>query len=149
MGAVASRNAKGETAGPARREWSEVKNWILVLLLFAIPLAAQQQPPVFDKKFVALNSGYLTSALIDSAITQDCIRAGTCVEGNPWAPKSAWGQAGLAVGMAGATTFVSYEMKKHGSRLWWLPPTVGIAGHVVGAGSGMRYAVFQWRFVLP
>ena len=51
------------------------------------------------------------------------------------------------IGMAGATTFVSYEMRKHGSRLWWLPPAIGIAGHAVGIGSGVRY--FEWRFVLP
>ena len=127
-----------------------MKDLIFVLLLSAASLYAQtpsMQAQVFDKKFVALNAGYLSSALIDTAITQDCVRAQTCVEGNPWVPKSAWGQAGVAIGMAGATTFVSYEMRKHGSRLWWLPPAVGIAGHAVGIGSGVRY--FEWRFVLP
>lgn len=62
----------------------------LILDLPFLPLAALPalEHRVIDKKFVAVNAGYLVAGLLDAEMTQDCIRAGTCVEGNPWMPNS-------------------------------------------------------------
>ena len=72
---------------------------IPLLLLAALPAFAQQPQRVIDRKFVALNAGYLIAGLLDAEMTQDCIRAGTCVEGNPWMPNSQKGQVGVVLGM--------------------------------------------------
>jgi hypothetical protein len=108
---------------------------------------APPAPRIFDKKFIALNGGYLTVALLDSELTQLCIHGGTCQEGNSWMPKSQGGQIGVAFAMAAGATGVSYYLRKHNSRLWWVPTSVGIAAHGVGIASGVRY--FEWRFVVP
>ena len=96
---------------------------------------------------MALQSGYLAAGLVDSELTQLCIHNGTCVEGNPWMPKSQWGQIGVTIGMSAAATGLSYYLRKNHSRWWWVPTTMGIAAHGYGISTGVRY--FQWRFVLP
>ena len=116
----------------------------LALLFLAIPAMGQR---VIDKKFIAVNGGYLVAGLLDTEMTQDCIRAGTCVEGNPLAPKSQMGQIGLVLGLTTLNTSLSYYLKAHGSRWWWVLPTVGIGVHAQGVYSGARYA--EWRFAIP
>jgi hypothetical protein len=122
----------------------------LLILALCLPCFAQlgPQPRTIDKPFVALNASYYAAGLLDVAITQDCIRAGTCAEANMLMPTSAWGQFGVVTGATALTTFSSYELKKHGhTRLWWVPPVIGIVAHTYGGATGVRY--FQWRFVLP
>lgn len=117
------------------------------LLIAALLLSPGCHAQTVDKKFIALNGGYLAAGVMDSELTQLCIHNHTCVEGNPWMPKSQLGQLGVAFGTSAAATGVSYYLKKNHSRLWWVPTTIGIAAHAYGISTGVRY--FQWRFVLP
>lgn len=114
----------------------------LCLLTGSLPLHAQT---VVDKKFVALESAQLGMGLLDAGLTQSCIRAGTCKEGNPWMPSSAAGQYGVVLGSSAVETIVAYEAKKHGLKLWWVPTVGAFTAHTIGAGTGLKYQA-QWRF---
>ncbi|MFZ1087208.1 MAG: hypothetical protein WAN35_19770, partial [Terracidiphilus sp.] len=118
---------------------------LLLLILSASCFA--QAPKVVDRKFVALSGTYFAAGMLDSELTQLCIRGGTCVEGNGWMPKSQVGQIGVTVGMGAGNALLAYELRKHHSRLWWVPTTVGIAAHGYGISTGVKY--FEWRFVFP
>lgn len=112
--------------------------WILILALVS-PAFAQQSERVMTPGFIALNTASIGAAAVDVALTQRCIRSGECHETNPLMEGGAARQYGLALSMAGAGTFISYEMKRHGSRGWMLAPIVSIAGHGVGIGLGLRF----------
>jgi hypothetical protein len=119
----------------------------LLILALSATCFAQQPQRVVDRPFILLNGAQYMMGLADTMVTQDCIRADTCHEANPWMPSSAWGQFGVITGVSAAEVLASYELKKSGSKWWVLVPAVGIAGHAVGIGSGVRY--FEWRFALP
>lgn len=47
-----------------------------------------------------------------------------------------WPQVlGIGVAFHGGAAFVSYEMKKHGWRLWWLPQLALIGAHAYGIAT--------------
>lgn len=91
---------------------------------------------VVDSKFLLVNGLHLGLAALDIGLTQRCIASGHCREGNPVMPSSLGGQAAVGSAIVGYGFFVSYKMKKHDSRVWWLSPVVGIGAHSVGAATG-------------
>lgn len=103
------------------------------------PSVARRVPPVFDRKFLLLNSAHLGAALADVELTQRCIANQHCREGNPLMPSSRGAQLGVSLGMFAVTAGESYWLKKHKSRLWWLAPTVGISAHILGVASGLAH----------
>ena len=121
--------------------------FLFIVLAICLPLAAYSQR-VADKKFIALNGAQYLMGLADTFTTQDCMRRGTCMETNPWMPKSAWGQFGVITGISAAGTFTSYKLKQNHSKLWVMIPYIGIVGHTAGIASGVRYGA-EWRFALP
>lgn len=111
----------------------------LLILALALPLAAQQPERIVTPGFVALNTASFGAAALDVALTRRCIHAGTCHESNPFMQGGAGRQYGIALGMAAAGTFVSYKLKKEGSRAWMLTPIIGIGVHGFGAGMALRF----------
>jgi hypothetical protein len=101
-------------------------------------------PPVMvsraiGSRYYLLNGIHLGMALFDVEMTQRCIASHTCREGNPIMPSSLAGQLGVNFALVGYGSFVSYRMKKHGSHLWWLSPTMGAAAHSAGAATGLAH----------
>jgi len=87
--------------------------------------------------FYLLNGIDLGMAVLDVEMTQHCIATHKCREGNPLMPSSQAGALSMSIGLVGVGTWASYRLKKHESRIWWLSPTSGIAGHFVGVASGL------------
>ena len=91
---------------------------------------------VFDSKFFLVNGLHMGLAALDIGLTQHCIATHRCREGNPLMPSSAVGQAAVNSAFVGYSFFISYRMKKHESKAWWIAPIVGTGAHTVGAVSG-------------
>lgn len=100
---------------------------------------AASAPATLNARYLWLNGLHLSLAVADITMTQHCIDAHTCREGNPLMPSSEAGKYGLSVGIAAYTAATSYWFKKHRSRIWWAGPTVGIAAHTVGLASGWMH----------
>lgn len=99
------------------------------------PVAARRRP--LGANFYLLNGIDIGMAVLDVEMTQHCIATHKCREGNPMMPSSQAGALSVSIGLVGVTTWASYRMKKHESHIWWLSPTGGIAGHVVGVASSL------------
>lgn len=92
-----------------------------------------------NTRYFLVNGLHLGTAMLDVALTQHCIANHACRETNPAMPSSAGGQVGVDVALVGYTSWVSYQMKKHQSRLWWFAPMIGAAAHVIGAETGIAH----------
>ena len=92
---------------------------------------------VFDSKFLLLNGLHIGLTALDIDLTQRCIASGRCREGNPMMPSSLAGQAADGSAIVGYGFFVSFRMRKHESKAWWLSPMVGIGAHIAGAITGL------------
>lgn len=99
------------------------------------PTVVRRKP--LGANFYLLNGIDLGMAVLDVELTQHCIATHKCREGNPMMPSSQAGALSVSIGLVGVTTWASYRMKKHQSHIWWLSPTSGIAGHVVGVASSL------------
>lgn len=91
-----------------------------------------------SRGFFLLNGLHLGLAVLDVEMTQHCLANHHCVEGNPLMPSSHAGQLGINFALVGYGTFISYRLKKQGSKLWVLSPAAGIAAHAVGVASGIE-----------
>jgi len=103
----------------------------------ATPTAARRR--TLDTGFYLLNGLDIGVAVLDVEMTQHCIATHQCREGNPLMPSSQAGALSVSLGLAGYSTWLGYHLKKHESRIWWLAPTSGIAGHVVGVATGLAH----------
>jgi len=89
--------------------------------------------------FYLLNGAHLGMAVLDVELTQHCISTHQCREGNPLMPSSQAGALSMSIGLVGVSSWASYRLKKHQSNMWWVTPTGGIAGHVVGIATGLMH----------
>jgi len=96
-------------------------------------------PRILSRGFFLMNGLHLGMAAFDVGMTQRCIADHHCREGNPLMPSSLAGQLSIDFGYVGWGTFVSYKLRRHGSKLWWLSPAVGIASHTVGVATGFAH----------
>lgn len=113
----------------------------------ARPVGLEQaiQPPpeskhVVDSRFLFVNGGYALAAAYDGATTQWFLHNTRAYEVNPLFgrhPSTArlWGEGSA---LTATMVFGSYELKKHHSRFWWLPPAVGMAAHTFAASHNLR-----------
>jgi hypothetical protein len=99
---------------------------------------AIRTPRTMSRGFFLLNGLHLGLAVLDVEMTQHCLANHHCVEGNPLMPSSHAGQLGINFALVGYGTFISYRLKKQGSKLWVLSPAAGIAAHAVGVASGIE-----------
>jgi len=98
------------------------------------------RPQTLSRGFFLINGLHLGMAAFDVGMTQHCLADRNSREGNPLMPSSLAGQVSVEIASVGIATFVSYRLKKHGSKLWLLSPSIGIAAHTVGVVSGLaRY----------
>lgn len=109
------------------------------ILALCIPCFAQNHERVIDVPYLAWNAVSFGSAMADVALTQRCIKMDRCHEANPLMAGSAGRQYAISLGIAGAGAFISYKMKQHNSRAWYLVPMVNTAGHGAGIGLGLRF----------
>ena len=105
--------------------------------VFAPP--AYKAPRILSRGFFLMNGLHLGMAAFDVGMTQRCIANHHCREGNPLMPSSLAGQLSIDFGYVGWGTLASYKLKRHGNKLWWLSPAVGIASHAVGVGTGFAH----------
>ena len=95
---------------------------------------------VVDSRFLYVNVGYALAFAYDGGTTQWFLRNTRAHEVNPLFgryPSTArlWGEGSA---LTAATIFGSYELRKHHSRFWWLPPAVGIAVHSFAGSHNLR-----------
>jgi len=92
-----------------------------------------------DSKFFLLNGIHLGMAVFDVEMTQRCIASHQCRETNPAMPSSQAGQLSVNFAVFAFSSGASYWLKKHGSRVWWLPPAFGAAAHSAGVATGFEH----------
>ncbi len=105
----------------------------------AVSLPVEKTPRTLSTKYFMLNGLHLGLAVFDVEMTQRCIAAHQCREGNPLMPSSFAGQLAVNLAFVSYGSFTSYRMKKHGSSLWWISPVVGAASHAAGAATGFAH----------
>jgi hypothetical protein len=103
----------------------------------SIRVIPSTSPRTLDSKYFLVNGLHLALALLDVEVTQRCIATNQYGEGNPLMPSSLGGQLSVNLALVGYGSFVSYKLKKHESRVWWLSPMVGVAAHSAGIGTGL------------
>jgi hypothetical protein len=96
-------------------------------------------PRTADSKFFPLNGIQVGMAVLDVEMTQRCIASHHCRETNPVMPTSQAGQLSVNFGLVACNSGISYWLKKHGSKLWWLPPSAGVVVHSVGVTTGFEH----------
>ena len=89
-----------------------------------------------DSKFFLVNGLHLGLAALDIGLTQHCIAAHRCREGNPLMPSSLAGQLTLDAAFVSSSAIISFRLKRQNSKLWWFSPSVGIGAHTAGAITG-------------
>ena len=90
-------------------------------------------------KYFLFNGLHLGMAVFDVEMTQQCIAAHHCREGNPLMPSSHAGQIGVNLAFVGYGSFVSYWLRKRGSRMWWISPAIGTVAHGAGLATGIAH----------
>jgi hypothetical protein len=86
-----------------------------------------------------VNALHLGMAAFDVGMTQHCIATHHCREGNPLMPSSMAGQLSINFALVGYSSYVSYRLKMHRSRAWWMSPTIGVVAHTVGTATGFAH----------
>jgi len=86
-----------------------------------------------------LNGLHLGMAAFDVGMTHHCIADHHCREGNPIMPSSLGGQISIDFALVSYSSFMSYRMKKHHARAWWISPVSGSMAHLVGGISSASH----------
>jgi hypothetical protein len=89
--------------------------------------------------FLLLNGLHLGMAAFDVEMTHHCIADHHCREGNPIMPSSLGAQISIDFALVGYSSFMSYRLKKHHARMWWISPTSGAAAHLAGGISSASH----------
>lgn len=84
--------------------------------------------------WLVLNGLQAGALVADVEGTQHCLKAHTCVEGNPLMPSSRGGAYGVGFSIEGLSAGASWLVRKH--RGWWALPLEGVGVHAAGAVSG-------------
>jgi hypothetical protein len=87
--------------------------------------------------FFLLNGLNIGMTALDMGLSQNCIAQHRCREANALMPSSLAARVSIVAVFTAFGTYVSHRMKKHGNRLWWVPPLFGTAAHGVGVASGL------------
>lgn len=103
------------------------------------PAHSASNPRFVDGQFLMFNGLHLGMAILDEQMTQRCIANHRCREGNPLMPSSQAGQLTVDLALVSYGAVLSYRLKKHHTRGWWLPPASGVAAHIAGAATGMLH----------
>jgi hypothetical protein len=93
----------------------------------------------FSPSYWMVNGLHLGLAVLDVETTHQCIVSHHCREGNPLVPSSLGGALTVNISLVSFSSYVSYRLKKHDARMWWLSPVVGPAAHTVGLATGLAH----------
>jgi hypothetical protein len=96
-------------------------------------------PRILSSNYYLLNGVDLGMAVFDVEMTQHCIATHQCREGNPLMPSSQAGALSMNLALVSYSSFISYRLKKHHSRVWWISPTISIVAHGAGVASGLAH----------
>ncbi len=102
------------------------------------PVHTDVPPRTIDKKYMLVNGLQLGMMIFDVEMTQHCIADHHCQEGNPLMPSSHAGQLAVGFGFVAYGSGLSYWLKKHKSKQWWIPPVGGAVAHAIGTASGFK-----------
>ena len=80
------------------------------------------------------------ATVADIEMTQRCIGAGTCHEGNPLVSNNRAVAYPVQLGVTSGFTAMSYYLKKRKVNWWWLPQATITAAHGAGISFGVRFA---------
>jgi hypothetical protein len=93
----------------------------------------------FSPSYWMVNGLHMGLAVLDVEATHQCIVSHHCREGNPLVPSSLGGALTLEISLVSFSSYVSYRLKKHDARIWWVSPVVGSAAHTVGLATGLAH----------
>lgn len=90
------------------------------------------QPPAPKPRLwpeVAVDAVWAGSAAVDVGLSQSCIQAGTCYEGNRLMASSAAGASVMEFGETAGSMWLFHHFRKHYPKLAWIIPGVNIGMH--------------------
>ncbi len=89
--------------------------------------------------FWSLTGATVVTTVADIELTQHCIRAGTCQEGNPLLPSDRKKVYAIQLPITIGVSYIGHRWHKDKFKYWWVPQAAVIAGHGVGIGFGLRF----------
>lgn len=81
-----------------------------------------------SKKEIATDIVWAGFAAVDAGLSQSCIQAKTCYEGNNMLAASPAGMAAMEAGETGISMYLFHRFRKH-TKYAWLIPSVNIGMH--------------------
>ena len=114
-----------------------MKKALFSLILFTC--LSGQAIEAADKKFALLTVLTVATTVADIELTQHCIRAGTCREGNPLLPSDRKKVYAIQIPLAIGASYLSYRWHKDKFGRWWVPQAALISAHGMGIGFGLRF----------
>lgn len=103
---------------------------LFALLLFSPLLRGQDKPKHHVWPEVMTDTVWAGSAAVDVGLSQSCIQAGTCYEGNHLMASSAPGAAAMEFGETAGSMWLFHHFHKSYPRFSYLIPAVNIGIHV-------------------
>lgn len=102
----------------------------LAILAFSLSATAQEpQPKQHVWPEIVADTVWAGSAAVDVGLSQSCIQAGTCYEGNHLMASSAPGAAVMEFGETAGSMWLFHHFRKHYPKLAWMIPGVNIGMH--------------------
>jgi len=121
---------------------------VLVIVLYSSPVLAQNKivnKKVVDTNFIFVNGFMASGIILDVESTYTCTSTGKCIEANPFmrplVDKGRPAMYAVQGAVAGLVMYSSYDLKKRGSKIWWLPPVIVGALHTAVGINNMRISI--------
>lgn len=89
--------------------------------------------------FWLLTGTTVATTVADIELTQHCIRAGTCREGNPLLPSDRKKVYAIQLPLAIGISYIGHRWRKDNFKYWWIPQAALISAHGTGIGFGLRF----------
>ena len=89
--------------------------------------------------FWAFTGATYATTISDIEVTQHCLHANLCREGNPLMPTDRKKLYPIQMGITTGVNALGYSMKKKGYKRWWIPQVALITAHSVGTGVGLKF----------
>ncbi|KKM05255.1 hypothetical protein LCGC14_1755970 [marine sediment metagenome] len=89
--------------------------------------------------FWLLTGTTVATTIADVELTQHCIQAGTCREGNPLVPSDRKKVYAIQIPLTIGVSYLGHRLHQRGHKYWWVPQAALITGHGVGIGFGLRF----------
>jgi hypothetical protein len=93
-----------------------------------------------DRNFVLFSVLAGALSVADIELTQRCQDARTCIEMNPFMPRTRAAKYAAVTSFNAALFYWSFRRKESGKRLWWVAPLLVVGAHAVGTADNIRFA---------